>query len=304
MHKCSGLKLKQNFSVIHFSNYTRYIYPKITSTLLLDLILFHIIQGVVVSILNTSIIIFLEATFVVNVLSYQMSDQGNWGEITRNDGFEYRTDLSSGTTWARAIGSEDPWVQVPPESVTEARPVGRREFHTDGNNIDWSRKVNSDGTREQWRPLQQQTTSESVSLPVRNCLWLCRNEQPTPQPFHWFLAVSPEDGGKCTVYQVEGDAVDMHYSHATDSDAFHSPVFRDCYEMAKLDITGEDWVKHFANQEPPPQATNQATVTENCQDWSIRVLRALRSVNVVPSERISEVEAMLDYNEDGRRNFG
>lgn len=60
---------------------------------------------------------------------------------------------------------------------------------------------------------------------------------------------------------------------------------------------------YHANHEPP-QVVNQAAVKENCPDWTLRVLRALQSTNIVPIDRIKGVEALLDCLEDGRRNSG
>ncbi|OTA94176.1 hypothetical protein M434DRAFT_46735, partial [Hypoxylon sp. CO27-5] len=124
-------------------------------------------------------------------------------------------------------------------------------------------------------------------------LWLIRQKQPYPQPFHWSLAIGPENGGRCTIYQVKGDAFAMHYSHTTDVEIFNSNCFQDCYQLAKMDAAGEAWVDYYANIEVPPFAANQETVAENCQDWTIRVLRALQSSEIVSLQRIREVESLL-----------
>lgn len=240
-----------------------------------------------------------------------MSDQIDWSEITQSNGWDFMKNLDTNAVWARETGSGGEWVpapsesesQGPPEPEIQVRRIGRREYYTDINDIEWTRRIAADGTRGEWSRVEA-AVPEPAAHEIRNYLYLVRQKQPYPQPFHWLLSVNPEDGGRCTVYQVKGDAAAMHYTHATNIDIFNSTSFQDCYQLTMLDASGEAWVEYYANSEAPPSAVNQAAVRENCQDWTLRVLRALQSSNIVPPEKVNEVESLLDYQQDGRRNLG
>ncbi|KAI1256687.1 hypothetical protein MGN70_001812 [Eutypa lata] len=188
-----------------------------------------------------------------------MSDQIDWSEITQSNGWDFMKNLDTNAVWARETGSGGEWVpapsesesQGPPEPEIQVRRIGRREYYTDINDIEWTRRIAADGTRGEWSRVEA-AVPEPAAHEIRNYLYLVRQKQPYPQPFHWLLSVNPEDGGS----------------------------------------------------EAPPSAVNQAAVRENCQDWTLRVLRALQSSNIVPPEKVNEVESLLDYQQDGRRNLG
>ena len=61
-------------------------------------------------------------------------------------------------------------------------------------------------------------------------------------------------------------------------------------------------MKHHVNEAPLPDV-NQAVVIENHQVWSLCVLQGLQFETIVLLESVEEVEKVLGYLEDERRDF-
>ena len=86
----------------------------------------------------------------------------------------------------------------------------------------------------------------------------------------------------------------MRYAFAQNINLFNSLSFRDHYELATLSETQAERVKYCADQEVPPSAPNQAQVTENCQGWTVRVIRRLIQEGIVAESWDASVVALME----------
>lgn len=111
-------------------------------------------------------------------------------------------------------------------------------------------------------------------------LKLVREEQIPGEPHHWSLFLAGE-GEPGAVFQVRGDAIAMHHEHLYDTDVLSSESYKDSYIIARPTEHQAARVRYWATYEPAPSAPNQAAVRENCQGWTIRVIRRLVTEGVV-----------------------
>lgn len=77
-------------------------------------------------------------------------------------------------------------------------------------------------------------------------------------------------------------------------DIMHSDSFRDHFEIAELDVSGVASVCYWANQEPPPLAPSQREVRENCQGWTIRVVRHLVEQGLVTQAWLQSLYGLME----------
>lgn len=184
----------------------------------------------------------------------------------------------------------DTRIPSPPMSEQPEPPVQRirnTEYRTFPDGVQSKRKVNPDGTRTAWVPV-------SPSLrpgPEPHTLNLVLENQAEGEPKHWFLFVGPEDG-LGTVYQVAGDATFMRYESFEVSSLLRSESYHTSYVLARLAVSQEDVLRSCAEGEAPPCAVDRASVTENCQGWTIRVLRRLHDAEVVGGEWVTFAEGL------------
>ncbi|KAL8942321.1 MAG: hypothetical protein Q9211_001438 [Gyalolechia sp. 1 TL-2023] len=164
--------------------------------------------------------------------------------------------------------------------------VGNLQFTVFGDKR-WKRRV---GTTE-WKILDDlPPTAAIASSPME--LKLVRQEQTAGEPYHWSLFLAPE-GKPGDVFQVKGDAVGMHYVHA-EFDILRSLSYTDSYIIA---LPTEDQalrVRYWATHEPPPRAPNQAAVTENCQGWTVRVIRRLVEEGIVQQKWLNTAVSLQE----------
>ena len=87
----------------------------------------------------------------------------------------------------------------------------------------------------------------------------------------------------------------MHHQHADKVDVLNSNS-RKAYYILNKNLTQAQVtiIDQVANTEPAPWAENQAAVTENCQGWTIRVLRRLHARGVVTKSGVDEMEALME----------
>lgn len=111
-------------------------------------------------------------------------------------------------------------------------------------------------------------------------LKLVRQEQVAGEPYHWSLFLARE-GQPGTVFQVKGDAVAMHYNHINNTNVLSSQSYKDSYIIARPTEQQAARIRYWATLEAPPGALNQATVRENCQGWTVRVIRRLVAEGIV-----------------------
>lgn len=170
------------------------------------------------------------------------------------------------------------------------RRVLNKEYLTTTDGRQYIRKINPDGTSSAWEAIAPPPPStEDEQPPV--FLHLVLENQAEGEPKHWYLFVAPE-GKAGSVYQVTGDATFMHYEVQHDSSRLTSESYDTSYILARLDEGQENVVRSCAESEAPPRAENRASVTENCQGWTIRVLRRLQQEDIVPVKWISFAEGI------------
>ena len=131
----------------------------------------------------------------------------------------------------------------------------------------------------------------SGSAPLE--LKLVREFQLPGEPHHWslFLAYENQSG---TVFQVRGDAVDMHFAHLENEDVLRLEGYNDSYIIARPTEQQARRVQHWANHEEPPSARNQAAVRENCQGWSIRVMRRLVAEGIIEGKWVDTAQSLQE----------
>ncbi|KAI0971531.1 hypothetical protein F4678DRAFT_461481 [Xylaria arbuscula] len=175
---------------------------------------------------------------------------------------------------------------------SEPQRVMNREYCTASDGTEWVRRIRRDGTTTEWEQYVPDTPYVAEASP-RLCLWLVRQKQPGG-PYHWLLAIAGDEGGPGQLYQVKGDALYMYYVHATNVDVFRSDSYYDSYNLAQLDEDGRAWVDYVAISQPPPSAENVASIAENCQGWTVRVLAELEARAIVPYGTVLMVRGMME----------
>ncbi|KAI0539765.1 hypothetical protein GGR58DRAFT_499800 [Xylaria digitata] len=225
---------------------------------------------------------------------------GNWSKTTREGGWEYSTNLSTDRMWTRESGQATQWRAVPPVNAPITHERRNREYYTDGSGVAWTRKVQSNGQRENWKPV---VMSQVAAQRANNHLFLVRQHQSQGQPMHWLLAVAPENG-EGTIYQVKGDAQNMRYQHISKANVFVSGSYADSRRICELDANGEIWVAYFTSQVTPPRAESQTQVRGDCQDWVVQVIQELEGKDVVPRGSAANFASWHDYDNNGARLFG
>ena len=53
-------------------------------------------------------------------------------------------------------------------------------------------------------------------------------------------------------------------------------------------------MKQIAESESPPMAANRASVKENCQGWTVRVITKLVEANVVSDAKLEMAKSMME----------
>lgn len=167
--------------------------------------------------------------------------------------------------------------------------VRNTEYCSSSDGTQFKRRVKSDGTRTSWQPVSPQLEPEDSPL----SLMLVLQEQAEGEPFHWSLFIARE-GEAGSVYQVKGDATFMRHVFAQNVRVLSSSSYHTSYVLAQLNDGEEAIVRGYAQAEVPPRAENRATVTENCQGWTIRVLRRLQGAGIVSAEWIAFAEKMQE----------
>lgn len=136
----------------------------------------------------------------------------------------------------------------------------------------------------EWIPIEQ-PPAEILTLS------LVLESQPMDEPDHWLLSVVVKDGnGK--VYQVKGGAQLMEYTHADGVDILR-PRLRWLRNRLSASRSHSRPSRDHANREAPLSAPDRASVTENCQAWTVRVLERLAEGGIVTEERLLPIKAML-----------
>lgn len=169
----------------------------------------------------------------------------------------------------------------------EIQRVRNNEYLTALDGTGYKRKVSPDGTRTPWESISTSPPPADETPPL--LLMLVLEKQAEGEPKHWYLFVAPEaESGR--VHQVTGDATFMRYESWDGASPLNSESYHTSYVLARLAEGHGETVRLFAEAEAPPLAVNRASVRENCQGWSIRVMERLRDVGIVGEEWVRFAE--------------
>jgi hypothetical protein len=167
--------------------------------------------------------------------------------------------------------------------------VHNHEYCTASDGTQFKRRVRSDGRRTAWEPVSPPLEAEDPPL----SLMLVLQKQAEGEPFHWSLFVAPE-GKRGNVYQVKGDATFMRHDFVQNARLLSSASYHTSYVLAQLEDGEEATVRWYAEREAAPRAENRASVMENCQGWTIRVLKRLREAGIVNEEWVTFAEGIKE----------
>jgi len=166
-------------------------------------------------------------------------------------------------------------------SQPDIKRHGNWEYTTTHDGKEWKRRA---GT-QQWTEIDNLPSEATMSLQ------LIRQHQIGPD--HWSLFLGYE-GQPGKVYQVKGDAIAMRHQHSASLNLLVSGSFKDAHVIANPNPQQSTRIGHWAVNEPPPSALNQGAVQENCQGWTIRVLRHLVEEGIVQQDRLTYIESLKE----------
>lgn len=172
----------------------------------------------------------------------------------------------------------------PPVPIQKVRNT---EYRTTPDGAQSKRKVNPDGTRSAWEPI----SPVLLPSPDPHLVILVIENQAEGEPKHWFLFVGPE-AGPGTVHQVTGDATFMRYETFEVASPVRSESYHTSYVLARLAEGQVGVVRSCAEGEAPPCAVDRASVRENCQGWTTRLLKRLRDERIVGGEWVTFAEGL------------
>lgn len=170
------------------------------------------------------------------------------------------------------------------------RPLNQ-EYCTASDGTEFQRTVRWNGRRTEWKPVPPPKPGRK-GPPAS--LMLVRQRLAQGAPLHWGLLVAPE-GGPGDVYQVRGGdptfmpCVFVQVDGISRFDDYHSS-----YILARLNDEQEYVVWRLAGWQWPLYSAHGETLTENSQDWAIRLLEDLRDVGIVSEERFMFVKGMKE----------
>ncbi|KAK3326018.1 hypothetical protein B0H66DRAFT_530024 [Apodospora peruviana] len=196
----------------------------------------------------------------------------------------------------------------PPNAPPASRKVHHgREFIEYPDGSKWTRKVdpkNPDKPTGEWtavEPALPINDTKPTPPPNSTMLSVLLEHQAEGEPKHWCLSAFRHESNDGTgtrvgqVWQVTGDAELMRFEHFVDVDRFASGCL--AYSLLLNDnLTGAQLarVDEVARSELPPRAKSRAEVTENCQGWTIRVLRRLAAEGIVEESAVKELRGAMD----------
>lgn len=176
-----------------------------------------------------------------------------------------------------------------PTSITPTQVRGLREV-CEVNGRHFSRRR---GT-QRWTEYQPDDFVVPPTDPLPLYISLVHENQGPDEPLHWSLYVARESQPG-VVYQVRGDAECMGYQHIKiPVDITSTESFGTLYQLATITEQQAMMVEQLANSESPPKAANRASVKENCQGWTIRVITKLVERGAVTAEKLQMTKSMME----------
>ncbi|KAJ5790559.1 uncharacterized protein N7518_007570 [Penicillium psychrosexuale] len=134
----------------------------------------------------------------------------------------------------------------------------------------------------------------NAPVPSPKYISLVHQAQNDGEPLHWSLFIARENQYGL-VYQVKGDAEHMRYLPSPKHvNIVHSVSFLNIYHLASVTEEQEELVRQVAEQEPPPQAANRQSVTENSQGWTVRIITKLVEMGIVPTAKLEMARSMVE----------
>lgn len=184
-------------------------------------------------------------------------------------------------------------------TVTSQLIRNSREYmqYLDGSH--WTRKIDpKTGKPGEWAAIEVLTAEPQEDKVSSLHLSVVLRHQAINEPKHRALFSHRPDAagiGKGQVCQVDGDAEYIHYAHCADVDLLSDEFFA-WHQTLKTNLNSAQYarVDQIARVGPPPQAVNRAAVAENCQGWTIRVLRRLVDERVVEESAVTMVQGYMD----------
>ncbi|KAK3353746.1 hypothetical protein B0T25DRAFT_453540, partial [Lasiosphaeria hispida] len=176
-----------------------------------------------------------------------------------------------------------------------------RQYLTQPNGQRYTRRVKSGMLPTGWTqiaPSDQEPPAPAPTGPSLQ-LFLFLLVQSEGETNHWVLsACNGLDGDGCgKSWQVLGDATMMHYQHQDDVDILNSSdmPLKECQVLNKdLGQVQVAIIDEIANTEQPPSAISRATVTENCQGWTLCVAKKLQAQGTVAERIVDDIGGLLE----------
>ncbi|OIW25961.1 hypothetical protein CONLIGDRAFT_513369 [Coniochaeta ligniaria NRRL 30616] len=215
-------------------------------------------------------------------LPQQYEMQSTTGRHGRDSRARTSSSLSSGAS------------QNPQNTVTQGR---NRQFLARPDGKEYTRTARPGQQKGKWNKVEQSHGEGSSSSTSRRLqLYVVFQRQSEGEPDHWSLSACDGENGdtRGKVWQVKGDATMMHPQHADNVDVLMSNSCRG-FVILNRNLTPEQLaiVDKVARSERAPSAPNQRAVRENCQGWTMRVVRRLEAKGVVEKYKVDELQALM-----------
>lgn len=203
------------------------------------------------------------------------------GNITRVGLREFLDSTADGKTYTRRVGASD-WQLVELGPGAEAGAKAGEGASLVPND---PRTASSTSNTAPDIPLPR---------PFPLSLLLVRHFQSPGEPDHWALFLGPE-AAPGHVYEVTGDATFMTFQFGNAVDITAREDFKDAFVLTQVETENQaKLVDQAARNEPPPQAPNRASVTENCQGWLIRVAQVLVGKGIIRADKVDMARELLE----------
>jgi hypothetical protein len=209
-------------------------------------------------------------------------------QIAQFGDYQYR--YGEEQAYIRRVATED-WTALDgPTSNATMRKIRGIERATEGP-FTWRRYG------QPWRleRVEFEQAEASTAPAVENpSLFLVLQSQADGEPDHWSLSIASESQGG-DVYQVKGDAENMHHEHEQNTNIFRLTSYKTSYTLIHdLSPNAEALVKYYAEAEAPPSAPNRAAVKENCQGWTYRVLARLAEKGIMSQDMLPRIQELME----------
>ncbi|KAL1868423.1 hypothetical protein VTK73DRAFT_3689 [Phialemonium thermophilum] len=184
-----------------------------------------------------------------------------------------------------------------PQNIRRQAAFGREYMELPDGRV-FTRRTKPGGPKGQWSkvdaPQGGPATRPSGSTMQ---LYLAMENQAEGEPKHWSLTACNGFDGETRgyVWQVTGDALMMHQQHFVADDVLTSSSL-ERFVVLQENLTQDQVaiVDRIARSEPPPSAPDARSITENCQGWTVRVLRRLQAEGIVARSVVDEMELLVE----------